>query len=87
VTRREREFKEAFERDPPEYAKMCRGEESVIIFRQDAFAADYEPNEFSLLGIAIKYDGLMGKEVRIISRNQATLTAIQYRLLAAFAVL
>jgi hypothetical protein len=77
MTSREREFKEAFERDLPEYARMCQGDETVIIFHQDAFAADYQPGEFSLLGMAIKYAGLMGKEVRIIGRNRATLTAIQ----------
>ena len=68
----EREFKEAFERDLPEYAKMCQGEAPVIIFHQNAFAADYQPSEFSLLGMAIKY-----KEVRIIGKNRATLAAIQ----------
>jgi hypothetical protein len=56
---------------------MCQGPEPVIIFHQDAFAADYEANEFSLLGMAIKYAGLMGKEVRIIGKNRATLTAVQ----------
>ena len=57
MTPRAREFKEAFERDLPEYARMCVGEEPVIIFHQDAFAADYQPNEFTLLGMAIKYAG------------------------------
>ena len=74
TTPREREFKEAFERDLPEYAKMCQGEALVIIFHQDAFAADYQPSEFSLLGMAIKYAGLMGKEVRLIGKNRATVT-------------
>jgi hypothetical protein len=41
---------------------MCQGEAPVITFHQDAFAADYQPSEFSLLGMAIKYAGLMGKE-------------------------
>ena len=49
---------------------MCRGEAPVIIFHQGAFAADYQPSEFSLLGMAIKYVGLMGKEVRIIRTGQ-----------------
>jgi len=43
---------------------MCQGEAPVIIFHQGASAADYQPSEFSLLGMAIKYAGLMGKEVR-----------------------
>jgi hypothetical protein len=77
MTPREREFKEAFERDLPEYARMCQGDEPVIIFHQDAFAADYQPSEFSLLGMAIKYAGLMGKGIRIIGENRTTLNAIQ----------
>ena len=56
---------------------MCQGEAPVIIFHQGAFAADYQPSEFSLLGMAIKYAGLMGKEVPIIGKNRATLAAIQ----------
>ena len=59
TTPREREFKEAFERDLPEYAKICQGEAPVIIFHQDAVGPDYQPSEFSLLGMAIKYAGLM----------------------------
>jgi hypothetical protein len=53
------------------------GEAPVIIFHQDGFAADYQPSEFSLLGMAIKYAGSMGKEVRIIGKNRATLATIQ----------
>jgi hypothetical protein len=44
---------------------MCQGEAPVIIFHHGAFAADYQPSEFSVPGMAIKYAGLMGKEVRI----------------------
>ena len=77
MTLREREFKDAFERDLPEYAKMCQGSEPVIIFHQDAFAADYQPEEFILLGMAIKYAGLMGKEVRVIGTSRAMLPKVQ----------
>ena len=57
---------------------MCQGEAPVIIFHQGGFEADYQPSEFGLLGMAIKYAGLMGKEVRIIGQNRATLAAIQW---------
>jgi hypothetical protein len=67
-----------FERELPEYAKMCQGEAPVIIFHQGAFAADYQPSEFSLLGMAIKYGGLMGKELWIIGQSRATLAAMQW---------
>jgi len=66
---------------------MCPGEAPVIIFHQGAFAADYQPGEFSQLGMAIKYTGLMGKEVRIIGQNRATLAAIQWASLGSFRLL
>jgi hypothetical protein len=73
MTDREAEFKETFERQLPEYAKMCRGDEHVLIMHQDSFATDYRPEELASLGMAIKYAGLMGKEVRVIGRNGETL--------------
>ena len=57
---------------------MCQGEAPVIIFHQGAFAEDYQPSEFSPLGMAIKYAELMGKEVWIIGQNRPTLAAIQW---------
>jgi hypothetical protein len=39
----------------------------------DAFAADYQEDEYVLLGMAIKYAGLRGKEVRVIGRNRSSL--------------
>ena len=66
---------------------MCQGEAPVIIFHQDAFAADYQPTECSLLSMAIKYARLMGKEVRIIGQNRATLAAIQWASLGSFRLL
>jgi hypothetical protein len=40
---------------------------------KDAFAADYPEDEYTLLGMAIKYAGLRGKEVRVIRRNRSSL--------------
>ena len=40
---------------------------------QDAFAADYQKDEYALLGMAINYAGLRGKEVRAIGKNKSTL--------------
>ena len=45
----------------------------MVIIHQDAFAADYQDDEYALLGKAIKFAGLHGKEVRIIGRNRETL--------------
>jgi hypothetical protein len=39
---------------------------------QDAFAADYQEDEYRLMGMAIKFAGICGKEVRIIGTNRQT---------------
>lgn len=44
-----------------------------MIIHQDAFAADYQDLEYALLGKAIKFAGLHGKEVRIVGRNRETI--------------
>ena len=43
-----------------------------MLLHQDAFAADYQEDEYKLLGMAIKYAGLRGKEVRVIGRNRSS---------------
>jgi hypothetical protein len=44
-----------------------------VLLHQDAFAADYQEDQYTLLGMAIKYAGLRGKEVRVIGKNRSTL--------------
>ena len=61
------------ERLLPDFAKTCRENADVVIIQQDAFAADYQDDEYALLGMAKKYAGLCGKEVRIIGTNRETL--------------
>ena len=56
----------------PDFAKACADEVDVVIIHQDAFAADYQEDELRLLGMAIKYAGLSGKEVQVIGRNRQT---------------
>jgi hypothetical protein len=51
--------------------------------QQDAFAPRYGPGELLLLGQAIKYAGLMGKEVRIVP----SLRQPSYPPLTSFAVM
>jgi len=48
-------------------------EAELVLLHQDAFAADYQDDEYTLLGMAIKYAGLRGKEVRVIGKNRSTL--------------
>jgi hypothetical protein len=57
----------------PEFAKACADETELVLLHQDAFAADYQDDEYLLLGMAIKYAGLRGKEVRVIGKNRSTL--------------
>ncbi len=57
----------------PDFVKMCSNGEDVIIIHQDSFAADYQEDEYTLLGRAIKFAGLHGKEIHIIGTNGETL--------------
>ena len=57
----------------PEFAKACADDPELVLLHQDAFAADYQEDEYTLLGMAIKYAGLRGKEVRVIGKNRSSL--------------
>jgi hypothetical protein len=59
----------------PDFAKACADGTELVLLHQDAFAADYQEDEYMLLGMAIKYAELRGKEVRVIGRNRQTLEA------------
>jgi hypothetical protein len=64
-TQRESNLVAAISKNLPEFAKACADAE-VVLLHQDAFAADYQDDEYMLLGMAIKYAGLRRKEVRVI---------------------
>jgi hypothetical protein len=57
----------------PDFVESCRKNEDMVITHQDSFAADYQQDEYTLLGMAIKFAGLHGKELRIIGTNRETL--------------
>ncbi len=57
----------------PDFARMCADDSELVMLHQDAFAADYQEEEYMLLGMAIKYAGLRGKEVRVIGKNRSSL--------------
>jgi hypothetical protein len=57
----------------PEFVRACAEDTGLILLHQDAFAADYQDDEYMLLGMAIKYAGLRGKEVRVIGKNRSSL--------------
>ena len=57
----------------PDFAKACADDTELVLLHQDSFAADYQDDEYVLLGMAIKYAGLRGKEVRVIGKNRSSL--------------
>jgi hypothetical protein len=57
----------------PDFVRSCLKNEDMVIIHQDSFAADYQQDEYALLGMAIKFAGLHGKGVRIIGTNRETL--------------
>lgn len=61
------------ERRLPDFVKVCRDDVGLMIIHQDAFAADYQEDEYRLLGMAIKFAGLYGKEIRVIGKVRETL--------------
>jgi len=58
----------------PDFARACADDTELVLLHQDAFAADYQDDEYTLLGMAIKYAGLRGKEVRVVGKNRSTLS-------------
>jgi len=62
------------ERELPDFAKACRSTDNdTVAMHQDSFAADYQDEEYILLGMAIKFAGICGKEVHIIGANRSTI--------------
>jgi hypothetical protein len=49
------------------------GDDAVLVLHQDAFAAGYDDDEYTLLGMAIKYAGLYGITINIIGKAEETL--------------
>ena len=74
ITNREHTLTTAIEELLPDFAKSCRDAKEVMVLHQDAFAADYQDDEYKLLGMAIKFAGLYGKEIRIVGKNRETVT-------------
>jgi hypothetical protein len=45
----------------PEFSKACADDAQLVLLQED---------EYALLGMALKYAGLRGKEVRVIKNRQ-----------------
>ncbi len=60
----------------PEFVKAVEAHDTsgvdVLILHQDAFAAGYHTDEYTLLGAAIKYAGRRGIPVMITGKNHET---------------
>jgi hypothetical protein len=52
-----------------EAVRESKKEGAVMVIHQDAFAAGYDDDEYTLLGMAIKYAGLLGVSVTVTGKN------------------
>lgn len=75
---REGELRATISHYIPDFAKAVeeaarKGEkEKMILLHQDSFAAGYDKDEYTLLGMAIKFAGLYGVNINIIGLNHST---------------
>ena len=58
---RESDLIATIRKELPEFAKAYADDAELVLLHRDAFAADYQEDEYTLLGMAIKYAGLRGK--------------------------
>ena len=73
LMRRETDLITTIDKSLPDFARACYAADiPVVILHQDAFAADYQDEEYRLLGMAVKFAGTCGKEIRIHGRNRET---------------
>lgn len=73
IIQRESRLIAAIQKTLPDFVRACADDSvAVVILHQDAFAPEYQEDEYLLLGMAIKYAGLCGKEVQVVGRNRET---------------
>lgn len=72
MNRKEMLIKEVEEKLPKLKEAVQSGGDAIIL-HQDAFAADYQEEEYRLMGMAIKYIGLHGKEIHTVGNNGETI--------------
>ena len=72
IMQRQSELVSRIQHTLPDFVKACAADADMVLLHQDAFAADFQDGEYALLGMAIKYAGLCGKEVRVISTTRQT---------------
>jgi hypothetical protein len=77
IMRREADLVSTIEKVLPDFAAACASDVEVVLLHQDAFAPDYQEECYGLLGMAIKYAGLSGKEVHVTGMNRETIGSVQ----------
>ena len=78
LVRKEADLISAIDRELPDFARACRAHDiPIVVMHQDAFAADYQEDEFRLMGMAIKFAGICGKEIHIHGRNRETVDPVK----------
>ena len=78
LVQREADLISTIDRMLPDFARACHAEDiPVVVLHQDAFAADYQEEEYRLMGMAIKFAGICGKEIRIHGRNRKTVDQVK----------
>ena len=74
LPRREANLIATVEAKLPEFARACHESDiPTLVLHQDAFAADFQEEEYRLLGMAIKFAGVYGRDVLISGTNRGTL--------------
>jgi hypothetical protein len=72
LARKEANLIAVVEKILPDFARTCRAPDTpIVIMHQDAFAADYQEEEYRLIGMAIKFAGICGKEVRFHGKRNS----------------
>jgi hypothetical protein len=75
IMQREANLLRTIQEKLPDFVKACEDDVDMVLLHQNAFAADYQDDEYALLGMAIKYAGLCGKEVRVVGKNRQSVGA------------
>lgn len=70
MTKTERErriqlLKKEVESRLPQMVELYKAQPKTVVFSQAAFALNFQDDEYRLLGMVVKYIGLMGKEIII----------------------
>jgi hypothetical protein len=59
----------AIEKLLPEFVRACSSCSRIVTLKQEEVARDFDTDECTVLGMAIKYAGIHGKEVRILPKG------------------